>query len=71
MLEMDGDSDGSITEEELVLKFSLANDKSAFFSSNHGFRFKVEAFLRQEVFTTLLVNKVCHFGNVILCLILK
>jgi len=35
MLEMDGDSDGSITEEELV-----------------------EAFLRQEVFTTLLVNKI-------------
>ena len=65
MLEMDGDSDGSITEEELVLKFSLANDKSADFSFNHGFRFKVEAFLRQEVFTTLLVNKVCYFGNIL------
>jgi hypothetical protein len=35
MLEMDGDSDGLITEEELM-----------------------EAFLRQELFTTLLVNKV-------------
>ena len=65
MLEMDGDSDGSITEEELVLKFSLTNDKPTYFSFNHGFRFKVEAFLRQEVFTTLLVNKVCYFGNIL------